>query len=214
MSLLRLHALPPFTHTLKLSLHTEAKDMHPHFATTNAYTHTSTTLLCMHTQKNSRNHKMHILMDLLSSDCNFFTVFLVNRQLTGLTALTKTLAERSVCVLVQGGFSKISLSEACNFTERSFRQKTKKTVSKKQEILFRRAKGNLNWKKKKKVLLCMNLLLNLKKVLSFMTRLLSSVFLISPKLKKENQFLKKKKKKKKNKKTITLNSPHSWNDLT
>ena len=32
----------------------------------------------------------------------FFTVFLVNRQLTGLTALTKTLAERSVLYFGSG----------------------------------------------------------------------------------------------------------------
>ena len=116
----------------------------------------------------------------------FFTVFLVNRQLTGLAALTKTLAERSVCVLVQGGFLKLSLSEACNLTKRSFQQKTKKTTSsKKQENSVQTGKGNFELKKR--VLLCMNLLLNLKKVVNFMNLASFQCFLDSLKFKKKNQ---------------------------
>ena len=57
----------------------------------------------------------------------------------------------------------------------------------------------------------MNLLLNLKKVPSFMTRLLSSVFLISPKLKKKTNVFAVLANMEKT--TITLTSPHSWNDL-
>ena len=40
----------------------------------------------------------------VSFRCNFFSVFLVNRQLTGLTALTKTLAERSLTAEVTEAF--------------------------------------------------------------------------------------------------------------
>ena len=156
--LLRLHALPPFTYTLKLSLHTEAKDMHPQ---TNplcnhkcSHTHIHNTLVHAHTEKQPKPQNAHSC-DLLSSDCNFFHCFLsINSLLAN--------AERSVCVLVQGGFLKLSFSEACNLTERSFRPKTKKTKSKKQEKnSVQTGKGNLN---QKKGLLCMNLLLNLKKV--------------------------------------------------
>ena len=76
--------------------------------------HIHNTLAHAHLE-NSRNHNMHILilMNIFKFPIAiFFTVFLVNRQLTGLTALTKTLNERSVCVLVLGGFSELSLSES------------------------------------------------------------------------------------------------------
>ena len=94
------------------------------------FTHTSTTILHMHTQKNSRNDKMHILIMSFSSNCIFFTVFLVNRQLAG--HLPKHLP--TVCVLVQSGFSKFSLSEACN--QEIIPTKSKENIEQKQEKIL------------------------------------------------------------------------------
>ena len=73
-SLLRLHALPPFPHTLTLSLHTEAKDMHP-----------QTKPLCNHKslRKTAETQNAHSYGS-LKFRLQFFTVFLVNRQLTKL----------------------------------------------------------------------------------------------------------------------------------
>ena len=101
--------------------------------------HTHTHTLHMHTQKNSRNDKMHILIMSFSSDCIFFTVFLVNRQLAG--HLPKHLL--TVCVLVQSVFSKFSLSEACN--REIIPTKRKENIEQKQEkILFQTGQGKSN----------------------------------------------------------------------
>ena len=102
-----------------LSLHTEAKDMHPQ---TNplcnhkcSHTHTHIHNSCTYTSENSQNHNTHILilMNIFQFRLRFFSLFLVNWQLARLTALTKTLGKRSVCVLVLGFLGTLSL-KACN----------------------------------------------------------------------------------------------------
>ena len=95
---------------------------------------------------------MHILIISLSSNYNLFTVFLANQQLIGLTA-KHLLNDLFVFFFVQDGFLNPPLSKACNLTERSFRQKKqRKQWKKSKRILVHTGEGNLNWKKKQKVL--------------------------------------------------------------
>ena len=125
------HPLP----TLTLSLHTEAKDMHPQ---TNllcnqmlTHTHIHNTLAHAHSEKQLKPQNAHSYGHLQVPIAIFFTVFLVNRQLTGL-ALTKTLAERSICVFVQDGFSKLSLLKLAT-QPRDHSDKNKEHIEQKQE---------------------------------------------------------------------------------
>ena len=106
---------------------------------------------------------------------------------------------------------KLSLSEACNLTERSFQQKTKKTSSKKQEKnSVQTGKGNFELKKKS-VAVHESAAESEESCRSFMNLASFQCFLDFSKVQKEKpmflQFLLTLKKK------ITLTSSHSWPEL-
>ena len=101
---------------------------------------------------------MHILMDLLSSDCNF-------SQITRLTALTKALAERSACVFWFRFLETLFLS--LQFNQEIIPTKNKENIEQKEK--FCSDEQRQFELKKQKVLLCMSATEFEESCLSFIT---------------------------------------------
>ena len=92
-------------------------------------------------------------------DCIFFTVFLVNRQLTGLTSLPKHLLNNLFVFWFRTVSRTLFLKLATQPRDHSDKKQRKQKAKGKRKFC-----GPRQFELKKKVLLCMNLLLNLKKV--------------------------------------------------